>query len=137
MFNNSLYWVIVSHCSYDSKEYLDLTEKNGIREEVLADYGIFATADGKLLQYEADSNLRNTEKMPVSEDIYKYFQREVRPYVTDAWIELPATKIGCDISFNKYFYRPQPLRSLTENEEDILTLDAESKGVIEQILKME
>ena len=36
------------------------------------------------LQYEADSNLRNTEKMLVSEDIYKYFQREVRPYMTDA-----------------------------------------------------
>lgn len=61
-----------------------MTEKIGIREEVLADYGIFATADGKLLQYEEDSNLRNTEKVPVSEDIYKYFQREVRPYVTDA-----------------------------------------------------
>lgn len=121
----------------DSKEYLDLTENFGIRKEVLADYGIFAAPEGKLVQYEADSNLRDTEKVPVAEDIYEYFQCEVRPYVADAWMELPATKIGCDISFNKYFYRPQPLRSLAENEEDILALDAESKGVIEQILKME
>lgn len=87
------------------------------------------------LQYEADSNLRNTEKVLVSEDIYKYFQREVRPYMTDAWIELPDTKIGCDFSFNKYFYRPQPLRSLAENEAGILALDAESKGRLNKFWK--
>lgn len=52
-------------------------------------------------------------------------------------LELTDTKIGCDFSFNKYFYRPQPLRSLAENEAGILALDAESKGEIEQILKME
>lgn len=120
----------------DGKECLDLAENFGVREEVLADYGIFTSPEGKLVQYESDSNLRDTEKVPVSEDIYEYFQREVRPYVADAWIDLPNTKIGCDISFNKYFYRPQPLRSLAENEADILALDAESKGFIEQILNM-
>lgn len=120
----------------DGKECLDLAENFGVREDVLADYGIFTSPEGKLVQYESDSNLRDTEKVPVSEDIYEYFQREVRPYVADAWIDLPNTKIGCDISFNKYFYRPQPLRSLAENEADILALDAESKGFIEQILNM-
>lgn len=63
--------------------------------------------------------------------------RDVRPYVAYAWIELPQTKIGCDISFNKYFYRPQPLRSLAENEADIRALDEESKGFIQQILNLE
>ncbi|WP_254655763.1 hypothetical protein [Segatella oris] len=85
--------------------------------------------------YEADSNLRDTEKIPVTEDIYKYFQREVRPYVGDAWIELPLTKIGCEISFNKYFYKPTPLRSLEENEKDIIALDEQSQGFIHSLLK--
>ena len=115
---------------------LDLTDNFGIADERLADYGIFTAESGSLVQYEPDSNLRDTEKVPVSEDIYDYFQREVRPYVADAWIELPQTKIGCDISFNKYFYRPQPLRSLAENEADIRALDEESKGFIQQILNL-
>lgn len=115
---------------------LDLTDNFGIPPERLADYGIFTTESGSLVQYESDSNLRDTEKVPVSDDIYDYFQREVRPYVADAWIELPQTKIGCDISFNKYFYRPQPLRSLAENEADIRALDEESKGFIQQILNL-
>ena len=117
----------------NAKEIAELADVFGIADERLADYGICRRGK-QLVQYEADSDLRDSEKIPVSEDIYEYFQREVRPYVADAWIELPQTKIGCEISFNKYFYRPQPLRSLAENEADIRALDAESKGFIEAIL---
>ena len=117
----------------NAKEIAELADVFGIADERLADYGICRRGK-QLVQYEADSDLRDSEKIPVSEDIYDYFQREVRPYVADAWIELPQTKIGCEISFNKYFYRPQPLRSLAENEADIRALDAESKGFIEAIL---
>ena len=117
----------------NAKEIAELADVFGIADERLADYGICRRGK-QLVQYEADSDLRDSEKIPVSEDIYEYFRREVRPYVADAWIELPQTKIGCEISFNKYFYRPQPLRSLAENEADIRALDAESKGFIEAIL---
>ena len=82
-----------------------------------------------------DSELRDTEKIPVKEDIYEYFQREVRPYIADAWINLPPTKIGCEISFNKYFYKPTPLRSLEENERDILELDRQSQGFIQSLFE--
>lgn len=117
----------------DAKDLTELTDTFGIPDERLADYGVFRNGK-QLVQYEADSALRDGEKIPVTEDIYEYFQREVRPYVADAWIELPQTNIGCEISFNKYFYRPTPLRSLAENEADIRTLDEESKGIIEAIL---
>ena len=93
------------------------------------------------VEYESDSDLRDTEKIPVKEDIYEYFQREVRPYVDDAWINLtakkPSTMIGCEISFNKYFYKPAPLRTLEENERDILELDKQSQGFIKSLFNRE
>lgn len=108
----------------------------GINEERLADYGYYQQTDGTFVTYEPDSDLRDTEKIPVKEDIWEYVQREVKPYVAEAWINLPVTKIGCEISFNKYFYKPAQLRSLEENERDILELDRQSQGFIESLLKL-
>ena len=104
-----------------------------VAEDALADYGLYLDAKGNYVEYESDSDLHDSEKICVKEDIYDYFQREVRPYVADAWINIPATKIGCEISFNKYFYKPQPLRSLAENEADIRALDAASQGFIKSL----
>jgi type I restriction enzyme M protein len=122
----------------ESKGIEAMLEVYGIPEERLSDYGYYK--DGKLyVEYESDSDLRDTEKIPVKEDIYQYFQREVRPYVDDAWINLTAKKpdmmIGCEISFNKYFYKPVPLRSLEENEADILELDKQSQGFIQSLFE--
>ena len=125
--------VIKKQLKPSAKELQELTDTFGIAEERLADYGIFAKGK-KLVQYEPDSSLRDSERIPVTDDIYEYFLREVRPYVDDAWIELPQTGIGCEISFNKYFYRPTPLRSLDENEADIRALDEQSKGFIQSII---
>ena len=110
-----------------------LTDIFGIDNSLLADYGFTPSAKGNYQEYESDSDLRDTEKIPVKEDIYEYFLREVRPYVADAWINLPQTKIGCEISFNKYFYKPAPLRTLEENERDIRELDAQSQGFIQSL----
>ena len=113
-----------------SKEVESLVDTFGIDEKRLADYGFFPGEKGsyvcQYIEYEPDSDLRDTEKIPVKEDIYAYFQREVRPYVADAWINLPPTKIGCEISFNKYFYKPVPLRTLEENERDISATSSNS-----------
>lgn len=118
-----------------SKDIESLQSTYGIATEVLADYGY--TKQGKtFVEYETDSDLRDSEKIPVKEDIYAYFQREVRPYVADAWINLPATKIGCEISFNKYFYKPAPLRTLEENEADIRALDEQSQGFIKSLFEI-
>ncbi len=118
-----------------NKEIEELTEVYGIARERLGDYGFYPVKKGVWVEYETDSDLRDTEKIPVKEDIYQYFLREVRPYVADAWINLPPTKIGCEISFNKYFYKPTPLRTLEENERDILELDRQSQGFIQSLFE--
>lgn len=120
----------------NSKDIEKLETVFGIKEEMLADYGFKKGEKNTYIEYETDSDLRDSEKIPVKEDIYEYFQREVRPYVDDAWINLPPTKIGCEISFNKYFYKPAPLRSLAENEADILALDEQSQGFIKSLFEM-
>lgn len=120
----------------NSKDIEKLETVYGITDDRLADYGYATGAKGTYVEYETDSDLRDSEKIPVKEDIYEYFQREVRPYVDDAWINLPPTKIGCEISFNKYFYKPAPLRSLAENEADILALDEQSQGFIKSLFNL-
>ena len=120
----------------NSKDIETLQTTYEIADERLKDYG-YSPSEKLFVEYESDSDLRDTEKIPVKEDIYEYFQREVRPYVADAWINLtakkPNTMIGCEISFNKYFYKPAPLRTLEENERDILELDKQSQGFIQSL----
>jgi type I restriction enzyme M protein len=76
-----------------------------------------------------DSALRDTENVPVSEDINTYFKREVLPHAPDAWIDEDKTKVGYEIPFNRHFYVFKPPRPLSE-------IDAELKGVTDRILTM-
>lgn len=80
--------------------------------------------------------MRDTENVPLKEDIHTYFLREVKPHVEEAWINLDATKIGYEISFNKYFYQHKPLRSIEDVTADILALEKESDGLIAEILAL-
>ncbi len=89
---------------------------------------------GEYLEYETESDLRDTENVPLKDDIHDYFLREVKPHVAEAWINLDATKIGYEISFNKYFYRHKPLRDIEAVSADILQLEGESEGLIKSIL---
>ncbi len=103
----------------------------------LPDYGYYPTGKkGEYRAYETESDLRDTENVPLKENIHDYFLREVKPHVAEAWINLDATKIGYEISFNKYFYRHIPLRSLEEVSRDILQLEEESEGLIKEILNL-
>ena len=76
-----------------------------------------------------DSSLRDTENVPLSEDVETYFKREVLPHAPDAWIDHDKTKVGYEIPFNRHFYVFKPPRPLTE-------IDAELKGVTDRILTM-
>jgi type I restriction enzyme M protein len=58
----------------------------------------------------------------------------VLPHVPDAWIDASATRIGYEISFTRYFYKPQPLRTLEEIRADIEALEKETEGLLDQIL---
>lgn len=68
-----------------------------------------------------DSELRDTENVPLNEDVDAYFKREVLPHVLDAWIDHDKTKIGYEIPFNRHFYVFQPPRPLTEINEALKT----------------
>ena len=67
-----------------------------------------------VVEYEPDSELRDTETVPLTEPggIEAFVRREVLPHVPDAWIDKNKTAIGYEISFARYFYKPQPLRTL-------------------------
>ena len=79
-----------------------------------------------------DTTLRDTESIPLKEDIQAYFDREVLPYVPDAWIDEDKTKIGYEIPFTRYFYKFTPLRSSEEILTEIKALEAKiAKGLAE------
>lgn len=107
-------------------------------EAQLPDYGYYPTGKkGEYVQYEADSELRDTENVPLKDNIYRYFLKEVKPHVPEAWINMETVKIGYEISFNKYFYRHKPLRPLEEVTADILQLEKGSDGLIREILNLD
>lgn len=102
-------------------------------------HGLYeAAVQGKLavVEYEPDSELRDTEQVPLLEEggIEAFFRREVLPHVPDAWIDKDATKTGYEISFTRYFYKPEPLRSLEEIRADILALEKETEGLLDEII---
>lgn len=72
---------------------------------------------------EPDADLRDTENVPLKEDIHDYFDREVKPHVPDAWIDESKTKIGYEIPFTRHFYKYQPLRPSEEILKEIIELE--------------
>jgi len=107
------------------------------KQSQLADHGYYQVADSAdYLIYETNSDLRDAESIPLKDKIHRYFLAEVKPHVDEAWINLDSTKIGYEISFNKYFYRHKPLRSMEEVANDILGLERKAEGLIADILGM-
>ena len=123
----------ISKISGDKLE--KLCENFGCEENELCDFGYYPTGKkDEFVEYESDTDLRDSENIPLKDDIYKYFLKEVKPHVQEAWINLDSTKIGYEISFNKYFYTHKPLRSLEEVGKDIVELENASDGLIKEIL---
>ena len=84
---------------------------------------------------QADPKLRDTENIPLSEDVAEYMKREVLPYAPDAWIDESKTKIGYEISFTRYFYEYTPPAPSEELKREILQIESELKGSIERIFE--
>ena len=80
-----------------------------------------------------DTALRDTENVPLTEDVNAYFSREVLPFAPDAWIDESKTKIGYEIPFTRYFYRYEPPRSSADIMAEILELEKELDGSLEEI----
>jgi len=126
--------------------YADFTEGEYCKIFDNADFGFIKVTverplieDGqpvldRKLAAKPDSKRRDTEKIPLKDDVDAYFEREVQPHVPDAWMDRKKDKVGYEISFTKYFYEYQPLRSLDEIKADILALEAETDGLLGEIL---
>ena len=102
-------------------------------------HGLFTTQAGgkqRVVEYETDSDLRDTEQVPLLEEggIDAFLRREVLPYAADAWYDPDSVKTGYEVSFTRYFYKPQPLRTLAEIRADILALEQETDGLLDEIL---
>jgi len=89
-----------------------------------------------VVEYETDSDLRDTEQIPLLQEggIDAFLQSEVLPYAPDAWYDPGNVKIGYEISFTRYFYKPQPMRTLEEIRADILALEKETDGLLDEIM---
>ena len=120
---------------FNEKKLAALLTELDCTDEDLQDYGYWPTGKpGEYVEYEPDSDLRDTENVPLKEQIHPYFLREVRPHVYEAWIDIKKIKIGYEISFNKYFYQHKPLRSLEEVTDEIVALEKETDGLLGALL---
>ena len=97
--------------------------------------GLFEVGDGgrgRVVEYEPDTALRDTEQIPLQEEggIKGFLRREVLPYAPDAWYVPGSVKTGYEISFNRYFYKPEPMRTLEEIRADIAAVEREAEGLL-------
>ncbi len=97
--------------------------------------------DGELrvVEYEPDSDLRDTEQVPLLEEggVEGFIRREVLPHAADAWIVPSSIKVGYEINFTRHFYKPVELRSLEEIRADIIAVERETEGLLEEIVGAE
>lgn len=89
-----------------------------------------------VVEYEPDPELRDTEQVPLNEKggIAAFLEREVLPHAPKAWYDESSTRIGYEVSFTRYFYKPEPLRTLEEIRADILALERETEGLLTEIV---
>jgi type I restriction enzyme M protein len=81
-----------------------------------------------------NSKLRDSERIPLTENIEKYFNREVKPHLPNSWMDREKDKVGYEINFTKYFYQYKPLRGLGDITSDLLELEKESEGIFKEIV---
>jgi len=82
---------------------------------------------------QADASLRDTESVPLTEDIKEYFEREVLPFASDAWIDEKKSKIGYEIPFTRYFYKYEAPKPSAEIMAEILELEKDLDGALAEV----
>ena len=96
-----------------------------------------ADPEAKEVAGEADPELRDTENIPFQYEggIHTFIEKEVLPYAPDAYVDEDKTKIGYEISFTKYFYKPVKLRDMKDILASLAELEKESEGVMDEIVR--
>jgi type I restriction enzyme M protein len=83
----------------------------------------------------SDSSLRDNERIPLGVEVEEYFNKEVKPYLPESWIDRSKDSIGYEINFSKYFYQYKPLRSLIDLTNELLDLEKESDGLMNKLIE--
>ena len=103
-------------------------------ERLLIDEEIGDIVTDKKGNPKPDTKLRDHERVPLTQNIDDYYQREVKPHVPDSWIDREKDKVGYEINFNRYFYQYTPLRSLKEITDELLALERKSENLLNEVL---
>ena len=122
------------HCKIYPNEFFGYTKVTV--EKPLIDEETGDVVTDKQGNPKPDTKLRDSERVPLTEDIEDYYQREVKPHVSDSWMDRKKDKVGYEINFNRYFYQYTPLRSLKEIADEILTLERKSEGLLNEVLEL-
>ena len=96
--------------------------------------------DGKVVKdkkgnVKPDGSLRDSERIPLDLDVDDYFKKEVKPHLPNSWVDKDKTQVGYEINFTKYFYKYIPLRSVQDVLKDLLELEKESDGLMNELIK--
>jgi type I restriction enzyme M protein len=109
--------------------YRTITVERPVRDA--ADRIVLGERGSKKGKPQPDAALRDTENVPLSEEVEAYFKREILPHAPDAWIDAGRTKVGYEIPFNRHFYVFEPPRDLAEIDADLLQVTDRIKAMIE------
>ena len=109
--------------------YTKITVERPLRDET----GELVLKNGKK---QPDTTLRDTENVPLKEDIKEYFAREVLPFASDAWIDEKKSKVGYEILFTRYFYRYEAPKPSAEIMAEIMDLETELSGSLEEVFDL-
>ncbi len=134
---NSLYPALMAATKAATPKWKDRDRKAFLSAVTWKDEAgapIIKSKDGDTTVYEPDADLRDWESIPVKQDIQEYFEREVLPFVSDAWIDHSKTTIGYEISFTKVFYKYQPLRTVADISAEILAIEEETEGLLKEVI---
>jgi len=128
--------------------YFDFEENEYSKIFDVEDFGFYQITtqqpekdeNGKIIKdskgkVKADKKLKDTENVPMKENIDTYFAREVLPFAPDTWYDKKKMKVGYEIPFNKYFYEYEALRQLKEIANDIFSLEAETDNLLKEIVE--
>jgi len=131
--------IIKTYSNFDENEYCQIHDieyfgytKVTIEQPKIDDGEVVTNKKGQPI---VNTSKRDHERIPLTDDIKDYFEREVKPHLPDSWMDDTKNKVGYEINFSKYFYQYKPLRSLSEITKDLLKLEERSENLSKEVIK--
>ena len=131
--------VLESYSNFVENEYSQIHDneyfgytKVTIEQPKIEDGEVVTNKQGKP---KPDTSKRDHERIPLTDDIEEYFEREVKPHLPESWMDDTKNKVGYEVNFTKYFYQYIPLRSMSEITQDLLKLEEESENLLKEVVE--